>query len=54
LAADWAIKNHGQKFTLRLLKKLARRGTITLMCHCDNDQPHCHRHLLKKLLDGKV
>jgi uncharacterized protein YeaO (DUF488 family) len=39
------IKNHGQKFTLRLLQKLGRRQNVTLMCHCDEDQPHCHRHL---------
>lgn len=49
-----AIKNHGQKFTLRLLQTLGKRGTITLLCHCDEDQPHCHRHLLKRKLDGKV
>src|SRR6187402_951787 len=28
------IKNHGQKFTLRLLQMLAKRGTVTVMCHC--------------------
>ena len=44
------IKNHGQKFTLRLLKFLAKRHVVTLMCHCDEDQPHCHRHLLRRLL----
>jgi uncharacterized protein YeaO (DUF488 family) len=48
------IKNHGQKFTLRLLQTLARTGTITLMCHCAEDEPHCHRHLLQKVLMGKV
>jgi uncharacterized protein YeaO (DUF488 family) len=48
------IKNHGQKFTLRLLQALAKRGTVTVMCHCDEHQPHCHRHVLKKVLDGKV
>ncbi len=46
------IKNHGQKFTLRLLKKLAQRQPVTLLCQCDEDQPHCHRHLLKKILDS--
>ncbi len=45
-----AIKNHGQKFTLRLIKKLARSGNITLMCHCAEDQAHCHRHLLQRLI----
>ena len=48
------IKNHGQKFTLRLLQALAARGTITLLCHCNEDEPQCHRHLLKKKLDGKL
>jgi uncharacterized protein YeaO (DUF488 family) len=48
------IKNHGQKFTLRLLQRLGRSQNITLMCHCDEDQQHCHRHLLRKVLAGKI
>src|SRR4051812_38555409 len=36
------IKNHGQKFTLRLLKRLGRRGNVTLLCHCREDQEQCH------------
>jgi uncharacterized protein YeaO (DUF488 family) len=44
------IKNHGQKFTLRLLQELGRRGTVTLLCHCEEDEQHCHRHVLKKVL----
>jgi uncharacterized protein YeaO (DUF488 family) len=48
------IKNHGQKFTLRLLQHLAESRTVTLLCHCAEDELHCHRHLLKKVLDGKV
>lgn len=48
------IKNHGQKFTLRLIQKLAKKGTVTVMCHCAEDEPDCHRHILKKLLDGKI
>ena len=48
------IKNHGQKFTLRLLQALAKRGRITVMCHCAEDQLHCHRHILKKVLDARV
>ena len=44
------IKNHGQKFTLRLVKQLARRGRVTLMCHCAEDEPQCHRHVLRKLI----
>jgi uncharacterized protein YeaO (DUF488 family) len=48
------IKNHGQKFTLRLLHKLAQRSTITLLCHCAQDEPRCHRYLLRRILNGKV
>jgi uncharacterized protein YeaO (DUF488 family) len=48
------IKNHGQKFTLRLLQHLAKTQTVTLLCHCAEEEQHCHRHLLKALLDGKV
>ena len=44
------IKNHGQKFTLRLLKRLAAKGRVTVMCHCAEDQQHCHRHELQKLI----
>jgi uncharacterized protein YeaO (DUF488 family) len=46
------IKNHGQKFTLRLIKQLARRGRVTLMCHCAEDQPQCHRHELRRLIES--
>ena len=48
------IKNHGQKFTLRLLQHLARSEDITLLCHCDESERHCHRHLLAKMLAGKI
>jgi uncharacterized protein YeaO (DUF488 family) len=48
------IKNHGQKFTLRLLQELGRTQNITLMCHCAEDEPGCHRHLLKRILAGKI
>jgi len=48
------IKNHGQKFTLRLLQKLAKRETVTVMCHCAEDEPHCHRHTLQSVLQHKV
>ena len=44
------IKNHGQKFTLRLLKRLAEKENVTLMCHCDENELHCHRHLLRELV----
>jgi uncharacterized protein YeaO (DUF488 family) len=44
------IKNHGQKSTLRLIKVMAREGNVTLMCHCDEDAQHCHRHILRELI----
>ena len=49
-ARSRTIKNHGQKFTLRLIQELGRRGTVTLLCHCAEDEQHCHRHVLKKVL----
>ena len=48
------IKNYGQKFTLRLLQHLAQKETVTLLCHCAEDERHCHRHLLKALLEKKI
>ncbi|MDB6125571.1 MAG: hypothetical protein JWQ71_4564 [Pedosphaera sp.] len=48
------IKNHGQKFTLRLIQQLAKQGTVTVMCHCAEEQRHCHRHVLQRILQGKV
>jgi uncharacterized protein YeaO (DUF488 family) len=48
------IKNHGQKFTLRLLQRLAKKQNLTLLCHCTEDERHCHRHLLKALLEKKI
>lgn len=44
------IKNHGQRFTLRLLKRLAKKQNVTIMCHCEEDQERCHRHVLKKMI----
>jgi uncharacterized protein YeaO (DUF488 family) len=53
-ARNERIKNNGQKFTLRLLQKLAEQQTITLLCHCAEDEKHCHRHLLKALLEKNI
>jgi len=53
-ARNKRIKNHGQKFTLRLLQHLAKKQPFTLLCHCAEDEPHCHRHLLKALLAKKI
>ena len=48
------IKNHGQKFTLRLIKELARDRPVTLMCHCAEDQQQCHRHELQRVILSKL
>ena len=48
--SNMTIKNHGQKFTLRLLKRLAEKENVTVMCHCAEAELHCHRHLLKELI----
>lgn len=48
------IKNHGQKFTLRMLQQLGRRQNVTIMCHCDENEKQCHRHILKKILNRKI
>lgn len=52
-ARSATIKNHGQKFTLRLLKTLAERGAVTVMCHCAEDERHCHRHELARILASR-
>ena len=51
-ARNRTIKNHGQKFALRLIKRLAESQAVTLMCHCDEDEKQCHRHELRKVILG--
>jgi uncharacterized protein YeaO (DUF488 family) len=52
-ARNVTIKNHGQKFTLRLLRELALHEPVTLLCHCAEDEMRCHRHVLERLLRSK-
>ncbi len=49
-ARSKTIRNHGQKSALRLIKELARREDVTLLCHCAEAETHCHRHLLQRLI----
>ena len=51
-ARSRTIKNHGQKFTLRLIERLGRAGRVTVMCHCAEDEGQCHRHELRKAILG--
>jgi uncharacterized protein YeaO (DUF488 family) len=44
------ILNHGQKFSLRLIRKLAEKQNVTLMCHCGTSEKQCHLRVLEKLL----
>jgi uncharacterized protein YeaO (DUF488 family) len=53
-AGNATIKNHGQKFTLRLIAKLAAKQNVTLLCHCAEDAKECHRFLLQKLIAHEV
>ena len=53
-AANVTIKNHGQKFTLRLIGRLAARENVTLLCHCAEDATQCHRFLLRKLIERET
>ena len=42
-----------QEFIQKLANK-AKSGTITLLCFEKEDNPHCHRHLLKNLLKKMI
>ena len=46
------IRNAGQKFTLRLIKYMAKKENVTLLCHCPEDTKHCHRFLLHDLIES--
>lgn len=52
-AGNRSIRNHGQKFSLRLIKHLASRENLTLLCHCPEDTRECHRHLLKSVIESR-
>lgn len=49
-----SIKNHGQKFTMRLLQHLGKHQNVTLLCHCAEEERHCHRHVLQDLLSRPI
>jgi len=65
LRKDWYAETIGwDKYVARYLKLMksqrerikefagmAKTGTITLICIEDEGNPHCHRHLLKKLIE---
>src|SRR3954469_25712040 len=47
------IRNAGQKFTLRLIKHLAAKQNVTLLCHCAPGKTDCHRFLLRDLIRSR-
>lgn len=49
--ANPRMKNVGQKYVIRLLKRLAEQQTVTLICSCPPEEAQCHRHVLKKLIE---
>ena len=53
-AGNATIKNHGQKFTLRLIAKLGAKENVTLVCHCAEDAKECHRFELQKLIEREL
>lgn len=53
-AGNATIENHGQKFTLRLIAKLAAKENVTLLCHCAEDATECHRFELQKLIEREI
>jgi uncharacterized protein YeaO (DUF488 family) len=45
------VKNHGQKFTLRLLRELGRRQNVTLLGHGEVGRGACHLSLLREMIE---
>lgn len=43
----------GQVEAIRNLAQRAKQDTITLLCFEKEDDPCCHRHLLKKLIENE-
>ena len=41
-----------QEAAVAALRRKARKGTITLLCYEREGDPHCHRYLLKELIDN--
>ena len=37
---------------IKILAEKSSRGTITLLCFEKEHDTHCHRHLLKKMMEG--
>ena len=43
-----------QQEAIAALAEEARHATITLLCQEEEGDPHCHRHLLKKMIEDAM
>lgn len=51
-ARNSRMRNSGQKYFIRMLRKIAENKTITILCTCPPNYEKCHRHLLQGLLEN--
>jgi uncharacterized protein YeaO (DUF488 family) len=52
--ANPLIRNTGQKFTLRLIERIAKTQNVTLMCHCPDNAEECPRHVLRQIIQSNT
>lgn len=45
------MSGRSQQEKIKELAERSKHETITLLCFEPEDDPHCHRHLLKKLIE---
>jgi uncharacterized protein YeaO (DUF488 family) len=55
---EYTLRYHeemqAQQEAIRDLSNRAKQGTITLLCFEQEDDPCCHRHLLKRLIENEL
>ena len=52
--ARYTKEMESQKEAIAALAEEARNATITLLCQEEEGDPHCHRHLLKKMIEDAM
>lgn len=56
--SEYRVRYHeglsGQQEQIRKLSDKAAGGTITLLCFEPESDPHCHRHLLKRMIEERI
>jgi uncharacterized protein YeaO (DUF488 family) len=43
-----------QEEEVQRLAEMATRGSITLLCFEPEDEPHCHRHILRRTIEQQM